>query len=100
MRILKLILTASNPAEEAFSLISYQKIKLVISRKEFINFKYDNRCNKYKKTFTKLYKDGHLILYHRPISGFKSFCFSSITSLQNNLYSSSRIKYNRDRHWV
>ena len=49
MRILKLILTALNPAEEAFLLISYQKIKLVISRKEFINFKYDNICNKYKK---------------------------------------------------
>ena len=50
-----------------------------------------------KKTFTKLYKDGHLILYHRPISGFKTFCFSSITSLKNNLYSSSHIKYNRAR---
>ena len=101
MRNLKLILTAPNPADESFSLIPYQKIKFVISRKEFIHFKYDNICNKYsKKTFTKLYQDGQLILYHRPNSGFKTFCFSSITSLKNNLYSSSRIKYNRDRHWV
>ena len=49
MRILKLILVALNPAEESFSLIPYQKIKLVISRKEFIHFKYDNICNEYKK---------------------------------------------------
>ena len=45
MRSLKFVLTALYPAEEAFSLIQYQKIEFVISRKEFIHFIYDNIFN-------------------------------------------------------